>query len=49
MFKVVLFFNFAQIWFEFLLILKYEYLTDLKSESLDYSFIGFIVSSIFCG
>ena len=48
-FKVILFFNFAQFWFEFFLILKIGYLSDLNSESLDSSFIGFIISSAFFG
>ena len=47
MFKVILFFNFAQFSFEFLLILKIGYLSDLKFESLDSSFSGFLVSSAF--
>ena len=49
MLKVVLFFNFAKIWFEFLLILNYGYLTNLNSDSLDSGFIGFLVSTSFCG
>ena len=47
MFQVILFFNFAQFWFEFLLILKIGYLSNLNSESLDSSFIRFLVSSAF--
>ena len=35
-FKVILFFNFAQFWFKFLLIFKQGYLSDLNFESLDY-------------
>ena len=47
MFKVILFLNFAQFWFKFLLILKIEYLSDLNAESLDSGFSGFLVSSAF--
>ena len=43
MFKGILFFIFAQIWFEFLPILKIGYLFDLIFESLDSGFIGFLI------
>ena len=47
MFKVILFFNFSQFWFEFLLILKIGYLFDLNPQSLDSGFIGFLISLAF--
>ena len=42
-----MFFNFTQFQSEFLLILKIGYLFDYNSESLDSSFIGFLISSAF--
>ena len=47
MFQVILFFIFAQIWFEFLLILKIRYLSDLNSKSLDYGFNNFLFCQLF--
>ena len=47
MFQVILLFNFAQFWFEFLMILKIGYLSDLNSKSLESDFTRFLVSSAF--
>ena len=44
-----MFLNFTQFQFEFLLILKIGYLFDYNSESLDFGFIGFLISSAFRG